>query len=405
MKKAFFILFLTCFFGNHLLFSQNITIGERHSIFSKVLDEDRPISVYLPPSYNYDTAQKFPVLYILDGDYNFRYVTGLIELQSNISEQIPEMIVVGISGKGTTTYRKNCKPYIKGVDDSGNAEDVVTFIETELMPYVNSHYKTDAYNILGGHSVGGLFVVNTALHHPKLFNQYIAISPAVWWSENAMNDVAKKIFKDTPDFSSDVYVSLADEKGMGVKEFLKFTNSSFKFKQFENENHNSVGEPTYKWALGSIFKNWRVEKLYFDSADELQTAYDKAKNTYGTTFNMPNGILYNTVMYILNKKEAELLKLKALVEKLYPQSSAYYNMLLGSNYIKNDDYVKAEAVLMEAPNSFEVCQKLAELKLAQKNSETANKWIEKAITIGKQQNARQWQLNELLETKATINKV
>ncbi|MCB0445307.1 MAG: hypothetical protein KDC68_06600, partial [Gelidibacter sp.] len=80
-------------------------------------------------------------------------------------------------------------------------------------------------------------------------------------------------------------------------------------------------------------------------------------------------------------------------------------MLLGSNYIKNDDYVKAEIVLMETPNSFEVCQKMAELKLAQKNSEAANKWIEKAITIAKQQNVRQWQLNELLETKATINKV
>ncbi|RMA58895.1 alpha/beta hydrolase-fold protein [Ulvibacter antarcticus] len=388
-------------------FAQPISIGTRLSLESDILKEERPLLIYLPPSYYSNSDQKFPVLYILDGDYNFQYVTGLIELQSSISEKIPEMIVVGISGKGTQAYRRNCKPKIEGVEDSGNASEMVQFIESELFPYMKENYKTNDYRILGGHSIGGLFVIDTAMDHPRLFNQYIAISPALWWADKAIHKKAKKIFKDNPNFKSDVYVSLADEKGMEVEPFLKIANSSFKFKQFENENHNSVGEPTYKWALNTTFEKWQVKKLYFDGSEAFKNYHVQVMENFGTDFNIPNGILGYT-NYTLKKNASELAATKKIVAENYPESVAYFDSLLAGNFIENKELEEAEALLMETlavyPQSFEVLQKLSEVKAAQNDSTQANLFIEQAIAYAAVQRVRQWQMNELIEARELLNK-
>lgn len=208
MRKLF-TLFLIATSAN-LCFGQDISIGIRDTVFSETLHQDREISIYLPPGYHSSQSQKYPVLYILDGDYNFQYVAGLLELEGGISERIPNMILVAISGKGTATYIKNCKPNLEGIEDKGNADEVAVFIERELIPYVNSKYKTNGFKILSGHSVGGLFVINTALNHPKLFDRYIAISPALWWARNAINQVAEQNVHKKG-YKTNVYVSLANE--------------------------------------------------------------------------------------------------------------------------------------------------------------------------------------------------
>ncbi|WP_189342872.1 alpha/beta hydrolase-fold protein [Ulvibacter litoralis] len=385
--------------------AQDITIGSRVSITSEILKEERPLLIYLPPSYYSNKDQQYPVLYILDGDYNFQYVTGLIELQSNISENIPEMIVVGISGKGTKTYRKNCKPNIQGAKDIGNADETLQFIKSELTPYIHSNYKAADYKILAGHSIGGLFVINSALVQPDLFNHYIAISPALWWSDKAIQKRAKDIFKKNTSYSSDVYVSLADEKGMEVASFLKHTNDGFKFKQFEEENHNSVGEPTYKWALKAIFKTWKTEQPFFDSSESFITHYNKVKSHYNTTFNIPNGVLGYT-HYKLKSKEAEIKKIQEFVSESYPASLPYFNTLIAANYLEYKAYEKAETLLTETlkqyPNSFEVLQKLSEVNKELNKLPEAKTHIETAIRSAKEQQARQWQINELLEAKEML---
>jgi len=460
-----FVLFLSVFF----LSAQDTCVDSREIIHSKILNEDRPISVYLPPSYYKNKDQKFPVLYILDGDYNFRYVTGIIELQSGISENIPEMIVVGISGKGTQEYRKNCKPNIK-VKDKGNSDKVLLFIEKELFLWINKNYKANDYNIFAGHSIGGIFIINAALKKPTLFNHYIAISPALWWEKKAMHTVANRVLENNPDFQSDVYVSLADEQGMEVSSFLKEvtksifkydmiiylilllsfvfafilfkksnmnvvikkllfpilsiiigiglsyylryqyypTNNNFHFKKFTNENHNSVGEPTYKWALNSIFNSIQVDKQYFDNTEELERYYQDNSSKYQVNFDVPNGLLANTVFYILNSNDEELLKLQKAIENYYPNKLGYYNSLLIKLFVKNKQYDKVEKLIKEAfqktPLSVDMYKEATNYYIAIKKLENASLFIEQALELSKLQHLRQWEINELIELKEQISK-
>jgi len=463
------VVFVILFLSNFLLSAQDVSIGSRKIIHSEIMNQDRPISIYLPPSYFKNQNQKFPVLYILDGDYNFRYVTGLIELQSSISENIPEMIVVGISGKGTQEYRKNCKPNIK-VKDKGNADKMLLFIEKELIQWTNKHYKTANYNILAGHSIGGIFIINAALNKPTLFNHYIAISPALWWENNAMHAVAKGVLKNNVTYFPDVYVSLATEKGMEVSSFLKVvaksifsydiviylivllfligaivvfrrfkkniiykkllipilliilgigfsyylkyqyypTNSSFHFKKFTDENHNSVGEPTYKWALNTIFNGLKVDKQYFENVVELKKYYQENKRKHKIDLDVPNGLLANTVFYILNDNEEELLKMQTVIATLYPNKLGYYNSLLIKLFVKKKKYDKVEKLIKEefqkTPLSVDMYKESANYYLVKKNLENASLFIEQALELSKFQHFRQWEINELIELKEQISK-
>lgn len=383
---------------------------KRDTVFSKLLNEDREISVYLPPSY-YASNQSYPVLYFLDGDYNFFYVSGFVELQSAISENIPEMILVGISGKGTSTYRKNCKPNATGRNDSGNAETYADFIEKELVPFVDKNYKTLDYKILAGHSIGGLFVINTVLNKPNVFNNYIAISPALWWEKNLINDMARDVFKANPDFSSKVYVSLADEKGMGVDKFLDVVQDSkvkkgvFEYKHFPEENHNSVGLFTYNWALKDIFKIWKGESPYFNKVKHLKEHHERVMNHYGHTFNMQAGLLGYTV-YINRKKQKELAKFQQEMKRLYPKAAPRFDNTWALRFVKQGKEDQAIALLetsrMTYPSFFDNHNELAKLYLKKEQYEKAAQLIEEGLKLAYAQKTRQWKLNELIDTKERI---
>ncbi|MGO3183691.1 MAG: alpha/beta hydrolase-fold protein [Aequorivita sp.] len=409
MKNRILIVLLLSFCSTNF-FSQEISIGKRDKLHSEILQQDREFSVYLPPSYGTTLNAKYPVLYILDGDYNFQYVAGFLELQGGISEIIPEMILVAISGKGSNEYRKNCKPQIKGAEDSGNAEEMTSFIENELIPYVNKNYKAADYKILAGHSVGGLFVVNAALEHPDLFNDYIAISPALYWSKNALNDVMKNTWGKTGSTTASLYISLANEKGMGVDKFLKkvpksIMEKNIHYREFPDEIHNSVGLPTYKWALDTIFSTWYVSQEYFDSADALKKHYAEVQKRYGNIFNIPLTALGYTY-YMLQKKDKELEKIQTTLKELNPNALVIFDTYRAGKLVAQKKYEEAEHLLNDAlvinPNNFDSYNVLAKIKQEQGNTADAKININKAIDLAKAQNARQWQINELLETKELV---
>src|SRR5512132_3146340 len=88
-------------------FARATLIGKVESLEAATLKERRHYLVYTPPSYDDTTTapQRYPVLYLLDGDAHFHSVTGLIQILStgvNGTYAIPEMIVVAIPNTNRT---------------------------------------------------------------------------------------------------------------------------------------------------------------------------------------------------------------------------------------------------------------------------------------------------------------
>jgi enterochelin esterase-like enzyme len=71
-----------------------LAIGEQVMLHSQVLQEDRPLMVYLPESYSVSTF-RYPVLFLLDAEGDFLHTVGIVEFLSG-TDQIPEVILVGI---------------------------------------------------------------------------------------------------------------------------------------------------------------------------------------------------------------------------------------------------------------------------------------------------------------------
>lgn len=400
MKFTILLLFLFSLNAFLPARAQEIKIGKVEQFYSTVLNENRTFSVYLPPSYQLDRDQKFPVLYLLDGNYNFHYVTGLIELYSSMSEDIPELIVIGLSGNGTETYRKNCKPTVKGVEDGGNAADMINCIENELIPFVNDKFKTNSFKVLAGHSIGGLFTINMALNRPTLFNHYIAISPALQWGNEAMLKIADEKYAQNPALKTSVYVSLGDEKDMKVEEFIKKRNGDFIFKKFEYATHNTVGEPTYQWALNAIFGEWKINERHFNNTAELVTYHKHLENVFHEELNIPRGVIYATVNYYLKDNTNELNTMQAAIKHYFRPSYPYFTSLMAANLIEKKDFSSAEKLiregLIEAPESHELYYRLGLLKITMNQNSEARIALEKARFMADKKGVRSWQMEEIM---------
>ncbi|WP_164914245.1 alpha/beta hydrolase-fold protein [Aquimarina sediminis] len=411
-----FFLFLN--FAN-LAYSQEndikFQIGERKSITSTILQEEREFQVYLPPSYFFNTKGNFPVVYVMDGDYNFHYDTGLIELLSSVSGKIPEMIVVGISDKGKTKYRKNCTPdYIPKRE--GNASNFMLFIENELKPYIHKNFRASDYKILIGHSIGGLFVANYFLQNPTAFDSYIAIDPALWPGNYEIMNQADTILKDKKKLDSNLFISLADTKQMGVRQFVGILDKYFpngdrwNFMHFENENHNSVGLMTIKESLESIFENWEITRsdfYSFKSAQQIIDHYSQLSNDFSSSFTIPSYFLGNAIYYYYNhKKEDDLAILESEIKSKLPGSIDEFYLQMALNHFENEQYDKALEIytnrITDNPLSFSSYEGKSKIYLKQGQLEKALEMSKTSIKIAKKCHVRQWMMNELYSNLDTI---
>jgi predicted alpha/beta superfamily hydrolase len=204
-----------------------IVIGKIDSVYSGILKEKRKLWIYTPDmtSGNQDPSQRYPVLYLLDGDAHFVSVVGLIQQlsQSNGNSILPEMIVVGITNTDRTrdltpTHVKSDLPAMDSnfSKTSGGGKNFLAFIENELFPHIDSAYKTAPYKVLVGHSFGGLAAIDALTNHTKLFNAYLAIDPSMWYDQERYLAATQKKFLENKYDGKRLYIGIANTMPQGM---------------------------------------------------------------------------------------------------------------------------------------------------------------------------------------------
>ena len=167
-----------------------IVIGQSYVMHSAVLNADRRVNIYLPPDYG-DPKRSFPVLYLLDGgeDGDFHHITGLVAVDGYYGSY-QEMIVVGIDQpdrRHDLTSPSADPRDLKLAPTSGGAAGFRRFLGEDLKPWVAQHYRTDGHSALIGESLAGLFVLESFLQAPQSFDDYISVSPSLWWNKQALS--------------------------------------------------------------------------------------------------------------------------------------------------------------------------------------------------------------------------
>lgn len=169
------------------------------TIHSDVLQEDRVISVYTPPGYAESDA-RLPVLYMPDGGLgeDFPHIANTVDALI-ASGDIAPVMVVGIEN---TFRRRDLTPdsqdeseaEIAPLDDGASV--FRDFVRTELMPEINSSYRTSGETAIVGESVAGLFIVDTLFREPDLFDRYIAMDPSIYWDDHELVRLAPERLPD-----------------------------------------------------------------------------------------------------------------------------------------------------------------------------------------------------------------
>ncbi|MBC5839755.1 alpha/beta hydrolase [Flavobacterium muglaense] len=223
MRKTI-ILFsiLISIIGNAQVRKQNETskpflLGTIEEIDSKILSEKRILNIYLPEGYNQNDTIKYPVTYLLDGsaDEDFIHVVGLFQF-NNFSwiNRVPKSIVVGIANidrRRDFTYPTTIEEDKKRDPTSGKSANFISFIETELQPFIEKKYKTNNSKTLIGQSAGGLLATEILIKKSKLFNKYIIISPSLWWDNCSLLNVESPIYQESFKEKIDIYIGVGKE--------------------------------------------------------------------------------------------------------------------------------------------------------------------------------------------------
>ncbi|MTW14496.1 alpha/beta hydrolase [Pseudoduganella eburnea] len=243
-----------------------LAIGETFTLESKVMGETRRINVYSARAWDVKPDAPLPVLFMLDGGVaeDFVHTAGLLQI-SVASLAMRSFMLVGIEN---TQRRRDMTPPTDDPEDKkiapavGEAATFRRFIREELMPLVKERYKTTGETALIGESLAGLFVLETFLQAPEMFDTFIAIDPTIWWNKRHIVKTAADTLRSRKRLDKTLFIATSGEKGQpelagqleGALSAVKVEGLQWKMVQMLDESHMTIGHPAAMRAFRTVFK-------------------------------------------------------------------------------------------------------------------------------------------------------
>ncbi len=273
-------------FGARAAAAQDVSVGKRFVLHSRILGEDREVLVHLPPRY--DIARKrYPVLFVLDGNHHFAYASSMVDYNA-FNQRMPEAIVVAVPNmqkraRDLTMPLQNPPVEKEKMADyvpAGGSKAFLGFLADELAPWIDAHYRTAPYSILSGHSLGGLFNFYALLERPEAFQAHIAVSPSLWWDQRAWVKAAIARLPQLPGqhalyFSwSDDEESIRDSSQELVDWMRQQTLPQLRWtsRYYPGDNHGTTPLRTLYDGLEWLYAGWDFEPRQAETlSDEALT--------------------------------------------------------------------------------------------------------------------------------------
>jgi predicted alpha/beta superfamily hydrolase len=380
-----------------------IVLGEKHKITSSILGEERPFTVYLPESYNNNhtySTRTYPILYLLAG--NELLVKAITqEMSRNSVNKIPELIIVSVPVLNSRKYHNYFTPTnshtlpdgreLPGfLAETGKGEDFMSFLGNELLPHIDSTYRTLPYRILNGHSLAGLFTLNASLAPTDLFQAYLAIDPSLWWDGEVLVERLEQNIKDGNFPEGNIYIALASRQGEGSsrdnmdKPIINFSNQlkstgtedlHFRLQEFPEEHHGSVPMLALYNGFQHIFEGYEPAPDQFSQRPEtILPHFKKVSKRLGIDLLPPESLLDQTGNWLIfdatTTAETDQDKLQKGLEVLKINLETY-------------------------PDSYHAHQALADAYMAMGNEEMARKYYERSLDLNPQNEYVQDRLENL----------
>jgi predicted alpha/beta superfamily hydrolase len=180
---------------------------EVHAFRSAIVNDDFELWVARPQAGLFPMPdERGGVLFVLDANLFFGTAVEMTRIMHKLYGELPPLLVVGIAYPTNDWMLQNAlrtRDFTPSADNSmaamavrlpslprtvepsmGGAAPFLRFIEEEVKPFIHARYDVaDKRTTLFGSSMGGLLVVHAALSVPRSFDNFIAVSPALWWNQ------------------------------------------------------------------------------------------------------------------------------------------------------------------------------------------------------------------------------
>ena len=268
------VVFIVLLINSNIFYAQQTATLKEIEIQSKILNQGRPIYLYLPAEYDERNLVSFDVIYVFDAQD--RETFDLVHSALNFVSLKKKFIVVGVSSPAyeDLEYYRNYDYLPKPINvslknyntDKPNAENFWKYFSEEIMPFVNKNYRTTNDIYLVGHSLSASFVFDKAIHSPDLFKGFICVSPNLSYDQNRLANDFLKINFNKPSENKFLFISQADEyisfgKTWGeaynkVRKFIKKSENLGKYnisiREYPKLNHRATVLPSISDALHSL---------------------------------------------------------------------------------------------------------------------------------------------------------
>lgn len=200
-----------------------IVSGSVHRIHSAVYGVDKLVTVRLPRGYAEETERRWPVVFSVDGgpEQDFDLLSG-IAAEAEFSGSFEPFILIGV--RTDNRYAELTPPLLRTdakelaaifgdrMQPDG-APKFREFLARDVIPWAKGRYRTGRTAVTAV-SLGGLFVLDTLLERPEMFDDYIALTPSVWWDGGRVGDEAAAKLRAHNAGDRRLYMTMGDE-GVG----------------------------------------------------------------------------------------------------------------------------------------------------------------------------------------------
>jgi len=391
--------------------SDNI-VGKKFTLSSKILAEDRDIQIFLPESYH-SSEQRYPVLYMLDGQRLFTLGVSLSQSFRSTVKMSPEFIVVGINNK----YPDRFSNFVKA--------EFLEFIDQELIASIDQNYRTTEERILFGWEFGGAFAIESLISKPTLFSGHIAASPypidETWFAKQNRIEQLESIFKT--DLKSYLYVAVSEGEGsvlVGTEKLNTLLEEKapeslrWIYRVLPGEEHLSTPHASLFQGLKNYFYGYKVFQIsgleQFQKAGGLNNfyAYNKIRaQRFGFDEKPEAWSMFTIVRNAIRAdsfEQFELFMNEFKSSDLLTKINLSRSNLIAQYYLQYKQNNKAIGVFQimatANPDNAKIQHELGKVYLSMNNKETAKVYYQKAVELAEKSKDK-----KLSEYQRDLNKI
>ena len=271
----------------------------------------RQLIVQLPAGYEENGRQRYPTVYVLDGDRQIKHAVSTV-LSLVERRKMPPSIVVALPNVSDEARARDYLPpdSSQSGDEVGGADAFLVDLEDRLIPFIEARYRTEPFRMIAGHSRGGLFVFYTLFERPDLFQARFAFSPALWHDNDTIVVRAQQTLSNVAGRGGFLFMNLGGKENENITQ--AFHRMHFTLRRFApswlrwhvapiatDESHGTTPLLGQYQALRMLFTNFTPDADDFQSRglDAVSDHYERLSAELGYTL-LPEEGLLNSAGYL-----------------------------------------------------------------------------------------------------------